>query len=217
MGPPRFYASRDHGDPEESRNVQKRSAVQFETSGGVEAMGRKSGSAELPVTDGRDRIQADSREEAARTGSLKLRNPDGKVRVSGVNTFEGNHEMNNSTAVSNVIPFRSARLLLVEKGGEPYIPMKPVVEGMGLDWKSQYSKLQGGRFKTTMVMITTVAEDGKLREMSCLPLKKLPGWLMSIHASKVRIDLRDGVTAYQNDCDDVLWAHWNKEIGRAHV
>ena len=58
--------------------------------------------------------------------------------------------------------------------------MKAIVEGMGLDWKSQYAKLQGSRFGSTMAEITTVAEDGKRRLMSCLPLRKLPGWLMII-------------------------------------
>ncbi|MBD1602253.1 phage antirepressor N-terminal domain-containing protein [Pseudomonas typographi] len=119
----------------------------------------------------------------------------------------------NTTAVSNVIPFRKAKLLLVERDGQPFVPMKPVVEGMGLDWKSQHAKLQGGRFNSVMVMITTTGADGKQYEMACLPLRKLPGWLMSIHASKVREELRENVIAYQNECDDALWAYWNE--GRA--
>ncbi len=116
----------------------------------------------------------------------------------------------NSTAASSVIPFRSAKLLLVERDGQPFVPMKPVVEGMGLDWKSQHAKLQGGRFNSVMVMITTTGADGKQYEMACLPLRKLAGWLMSIHASKVRPELRQGVIDYQNECDDVLWAYWNE-------
>lgn len=137
------------------------------------------------------------------------------VRAQGVSGNEINYQeeivmANNSTATSNVIPFRSAKLLLVEKGEEPFVPMKPVVEGMGLDWKTQFRKLQAGRFHSVMVMMTTTGADGKSYEMSCLPLRKLPGWLMSIHASKVREELREGVIAYQNECDDVLWAHWNK-------
>ncbi|MCV4285113.1 phage antirepressor N-terminal domain-containing protein [Pseudomonas capsici] len=130
----------------------------------------------------------------------------------GVKTFDGNHDMNSSTAVSNVIPFRSARLLLVDLAGQPFVPMKPIVDGMGLDWKTQYDKLQSGRFNSTMVIIPTVALDGKVRDMSCLPLRKLPGWLMSIHASKVRPECREDVLAYQNECDDALWAYWNDGV-----
>lgn len=113
-------------------------------------------------------------------------------------------------AKSNVIPFRATRLLLVEHCGQPFIPMKPVVEGMGLDWKSQHTKLTSGRFNSVITMIVTTGVDGKQYEMSCLPLKKLPGWLMSIHASKVRTDLRENVLAYQDECDDALWSYWNE-------
>lgn len=131
------------------------------------------------------------------------------LESNAVNDQVNNVMSKNNTAMSNVIPFRSAKLLLVDFDGQPFVPMKPVVDGMGLDWKSQYEKLNGGRFKAVMVIIPTTGSDGKTYEMSCLPLRKLPGWLMSIHASKVREDLRDNVIAYQNECDDALWSYWN--------
>jgi len=117
----------------------------------------------------------------------------------------------NITAAAQVIPFRKAELLLVDYAGEPVVPMRPVVQGMGLDWKTQYRKLQGGRFNTCMVEMTTqLPGDTQARAVSCLLLRKLPGWLMSIHPNKVRPELREGIIAYQNECDDVLWSYWNK-------
>lgn len=116
------------------------------------------------------------------------------------------------------VPFKGATLYLAEDHQEPYVPMRPVVEGMGLDWKSQYAKIttEGGRWKSTVVMITTVAEDGRNREMICMPLKKLPGWLMSIDPNKVKSEIRHTVIDYQNECDDVLWEYWsNRGIGKA--
>lgn len=122
--------------------------------------------------------------------------------------------MNNDiTATAKIIPFRKKELLLVDNDGQPFVPMKPVVEGMGLDWKTQYRKLQGGRFNTCMVIMTIqLPGSAQRRELSCLPLRKLAGWLTSIHASKVRPDLRDNVIAYQNECDDALWSYWNDGI-----
>ncbi|MGL4349397.1 MAG: phage antirepressor N-terminal domain-containing protein, partial [Plesiomonas shigelloides] len=35
------------------------------------------------------------------------------------------------------VPFQGANLYLVEQDGQPYVPMKPVVEGMGLAWQGQ--------------------------------------------------------------------------------
>jgi len=94
--------------------------------------------------------------------------------------------------------------------------MKPIAEGMGLNWKTQYRKLAAGRFASTMVMMTMVAQDGKAREMACLPLHKLAGWLMSIHPAKVREPIRESVIAYQSECDDVLWAYWNDGLAVRH-
>ena len=114
---------------------------------------------------------------------------------------------------AKIIPFRQTRLLLVERDGQPFVPMKPVVEGMGLDWKSQHAKLTSGRMKTCMVEITMqMPGDDQGRAMTCLPLRKLAGWLMTIHPNKVRPDLREGVIAYQAECDDVLWDYWNEGI-----
>jgi len=117
--------------------------------------------------------------------------------------------------VPHTVLFRSAELLLVDRGGDPYVPMKPVVEGIGLNWKSHHTKLSSGRFASTMVEITIVAADGRARLMSCLPLRKLPGWLMTLHPNKVRSQVRQEVLAFQNECDDVLWIHWHKGEERA--
>jgi len=117
---------------------------------------------------------------------------------------------------AQVIPFRNQELLLVNNSGEAFVPMKPVVEGMGLAWQSQHRKLMTGRFASTVTEMVIVAQDGKQREMTCLPLRKLTGWLMSIHPNKVRPELRDGIIAYQNECDDVLWSYWNDGMAVRH-
>lgn len=113
---------------------------------------------------------------------------------------------------AKVIPFRARELLLVDYADQPFVPMKAVVEGMGLSWQGQHAKLTAGRFATTIKEILIVAQDGKQREVTCLPLRKLTGWLMSIHPNKVRPELREGIIAYQDECDDVLWSYWNDGI-----
>jgi len=106
------------------------------------------------------------------------------------------------------VPFYNAELYLVEYEGQPYTPMKPIVEGMGLDWASQFVKLKQ-RFAKGIVEIT-IPSKGGLQTMLCLLLRKLPAWLYSIHANKVKPELRDTVIKYQEECDDVLWDYWTK-------
>ena len=68
------------------------------------------------------------------------------TRVSlsgGVSHIFGDRNMNTSISINAPInvPFRGNNLYLVEHQGNPYVPMKPVVEGMGLDWKTQHRKM----------------------------------------------------------------------------
>nr|WP_249415232.1 phage antirepressor N-terminal domain-containing protein [Citrobacter sp. RHBSTW-00599] len=115
-----------------------------------------------------------------------------------------------STAVSTInVPFHGNELYIVNHNGEPYTPMKPIIDGMGMDWASQFTKLKQ-RFKSTIVEITIVAADGKSRSMICLALRKLAAWLNTISPNKVKSEIRDNVIRYQEECDDVLYEYWTK-------
>ncbi|HCA5034102.1 TPA: phage antirepressor N-terminal domain-containing protein [Acinetobacter baumannii] len=107
------------------------------------------------------------------------------------------------------VPFHNTELLLVEHNGQPYTAMRPIVENIGLDWKTQLIKIKQ-RFNSVVGEIPTTGKDGKQYKMLCLPLKKLFGWLMTISPNKVKPELRDTVIKYQEECDDVLWDYWIK-------
>lgn len=109
------------------------------------------------------------------------------------------------------IPFYDDTLQLVCRDDEPYVAMKPVVENIGLDWKSQHVKLTE-KFNSVMVEITTTGADGKQYSMTCLPLRKIAAWLYSVNPNKVAPDLRQKIIRYQDECDDVLWNYWTKGI-----
>jgi phage antirepressor YoqD-like protein len=119
------------------------------------------------------------------------------------------------------VDFHGQALVVVDKEGEPYVVMRPIVEGMGLDWASQFTKLtEDTRRWGTVVIRATVAADGKTREMTCLPLRKLAGWLMTLQPNRMDMFVADKVRIYQNECDDALWAYWTKGVAvnpRAHV
>jgi hypothetical protein len=112
-----------------------------------------------------------------------------------------------TTAIT--VPFHGADLFIVEYQGQPYTPMKPIVEGMGLDWASQFTKLKNNAGRWGIVMIT-IPTLGDLQEMICMPLRKLAGWLMTIQPSRVKPQIRDTILKYQNECDDVLWQYWTE-------
>lgn len=110
-----------------------------------------------------------------------------------------------------IVPFHNTNLSIVNYNGQPYVPMKPIVEGMGLAWQSQHEKLKQ-RFASTIMEIVIVANDGRKRLMTCLPLKKLFGWMMTISPNKVKPEIKDAIIKYQDECDDVLWNYWSGKI-----
>lgn len=116
-----------------------------------------------------------------------------------------------ATAVSTInVPFHGAELYVVNHNGEPYTPMKPIVEGMGMTWQSQHRKLME-RFKTCIIeMMIQLPGDTQRRLVICLALRKLAGWLQTISPNKVRPEIREKVIQYQEECDDVLYEYWTK-------
>lgn len=111
------------------------------------------------------------------------------------------------------VHFHDDTVFLVERNGEPYTPVRPFCDALGLNWGAQTIKLNQ-RFKATVSLIETVASDGKKREMLCLPLRKLPAYLYSIDPEKVKPAVRAKVELYQSECDEVLWRHWTGQISK---
>lgn len=106
------------------------------------------------------------------------------------------------------VAFHGDTIFCLEYEGQPFTPMRPIVENLGLDWGSQSAKINTNKKRWTVAIIATVAQDGIEREMLCLPLRKLPAWFASIHPNKVRPELREKIELYQNECDDALWNYW---------
>lgn len=107
------------------------------------------------------------------------------------------------------LPFHGQHIVTAMAAGVAYVAMKPVVEGIGLDWKTQYRKLlaQADKFGCGHM---TMPSKGGLQQMLCLPLKKLNGWLFSINPAKVRDDIRDRLVRYQEECFTALHDYWTK-------
>lgn len=115
-----------------------------------------------------------------------------------------------SSANFSPVQFHGQTLFVLSHHGQPFTPMKPIVEGMGMAWQPQHAKIRTNASRWSITNIVTVAEDGKSREVVCMPLRKLPGWLMTINPRKVAPAIRETVTLYQNECDDALWDFWTK-------
>ena len=115
--------------------------------------------------------------------------------------------------MSNIqtINFNNQQLLTVEKDGIKYVAVKPICENLGLDWSSQKKRIERDDvLNSTMVIMTTVAEDKKSREMTCLPIDYINGFLFRIDTSRVSEEIRPLVLYYKRECYKALFEFWNK-------
>lgn len=106
------------------------------------------------------------------------------------------------------VAFHDDTIYCIEHEGQPFTPVKPIVENLGLSWGTQGPKLSENRDRFNCLDMKIVAQDGKNREMLCIPVRKVTAFLYSINANKVREDLRDKLIRYQEECDEVLWQYW---------
>ncbi|SFO05957.1 P22_AR N-terminal domain-containing protein [Xenorhabdus japonica] len=104
------------------------------------------------------------------------------------------------------VPFYGSDLYVVNDNSEPYVPMKPIVDGMGLAWQTQHRKLTERFAKGIIEMV--IPTKGGSQSMNCLALRKLAGWLATISPNKVKASIREQVIRYQDECDDVLYEYW---------
>ncbi|MFZ7135499.1 phage antirepressor N-terminal domain-containing protein [Avibacterium avium] len=112
---------------------------------------------------------------------------------------------------TQTLQFHNQSLVTFEQNGTYYTAMKPICENIGLQWESQFNRIKRDDvLSSTIVMITIVAEDGKKREMLCLPIQYLNGWLFGIDVKRVKPEIRETLITYKRECYQALHDYWNK-------
>jgi hypothetical protein len=103
--------------------------------------------------------------------------------------------------------------VLVEQDGRQtvYVPIRPICEFLGVDWRSQYNRIRRdpvlSKYFTGVVITTTPDPDrggGGPQTTNCLPLDYLNGFLFGINAARVKEEVREQLIRYQEECYRVL-------------
>ena len=81
------------------------------------------------------------------------------------------------------------------------VPIKPICDALGIDAKAQRNRIDRDEIlSSTGVIMTSVAADGKEREMYCIPIRYVFGWLFSIDTNRVDEEVRASVIKYKIHC-----------------
>lgn len=69
-----------------------------------------------------------------------------------------------------------------------HVALRPVCEALGLDYASQFKRVQNQPWATVVIM-TTVAADGKTREMTFIDRRAFTMWLAAIDTGRLDLSL----------------------------
>jgi hypothetical protein len=114
------------------------------------------------------------------------------------------------------VQFQGSEIFGFQLGGIVFIAVKPIVEGMGLNWEPQRQRIQRDPILSKGTsMIKVPFGRGGPQEMVCLPLDLIHGWLFTIDSNRIKApEIREKVILFQEECYSVLCRHFSGERDR---
>lgn len=108
------------------------------------------------------------------------------------------------------VDFHGQAIIAATIDGKPFVPMKPICDNIGIDWKGQLERIKRHPVMNTCIRMTRIQMPGddQNREVVCLPLGMLNGWLFGVDVNRVKAALREKLMDYQRECFDVLFQHF---------
>ena len=106
------------------------------------------------------------------------------------------------------IPFHDTTIYTTADG--THVALRPVCESLGLDADSQLQRIKRRPWATTVIM-TGVAADGKMHEMTFIDRRTFTMWLATIDTGRVKNErTRELVRTYQCEAADALDKYFNE-------
>lgn len=93
--------------------------------------------------------------------------------------------------------------------GRVYVPVRPICDLLGVSWASQRNRINRDAVLSDetcniSVFVMNTQGKGQHRDMLCLPLDFVSGFLFGINADRVKAAIRDKLLRYQRECHKVL-------------
>lgn len=89
-----------------------------------------------------------------------------------------------------------------------YVPIRPLCDYLSISWAGQRERINRdpvlGEVGATVRVTRTEGEREVARELLCLPLDFLNGWLFGISALRVKDEVRERLITYQRECYRIL-------------
>lgn len=108
------------------------------------------------------------------------------------------------------VNFRGDELYGFKQAEGDFIAIRPICDALGLGWGSQYNRIKRDPVlsRAVFMMKTPFGANGG-QEAVCLRLNRVGFWLATIESSRITDEsVREKVVLYQEECADVLAAHF---------
>ena len=107
--------------------------------------------------------------------------------------------------MQHLVKFNDFEIPAVKSDNEVFVAIKPICEAIGIDWayaieRIKENEILGELYGTYRI----VAADGATREMVCLPLDYVAGWLFMINVKLVNEEARPILIKFQRECYKAL-------------
>lgn len=108
-----------------------------------------------------------------------------------------------------LVPFHDRQILTIKDAGRVYVPLKPLVISMGLNWEAQRQRIERDGVLGEGTCILQVPSAGGLQDMVCMPLERIPAFIATIPLGHIKSEeVRQAVILFKREAFDVLFAHF---------
>lgn len=102
------------------------------------------------------------------------------------------------------LEFNGKSISFLSVDGQWWVALRPILEALNVDYIQQFKNVKNDIILSQLLCEhTTVAADGKLRKMICLPERYIYGWLFSITSGS------EELIEFKRECYDVLFNHFH--------
>lgn len=108
------------------------------------------------------------------------------------------------------IPFHGDDLPVIDVDGKPEVVLKPVIEGLGIDYWKQVEKLRRRSWAVTHLRGVQLPDQGQRREMVTCDIRTFLMLLATIDETRVGKDVAPKLITYQAEVADAIEAYWTQ-------
>lgn len=114
------------------------------------------------------------------------------------------------------VPFEGEEILALLIQGQVWIVLRAMCERFGVSMEGQLAKAKSTPWICLKEIFTQMPGDDQGREVTCISLRSLAGWLLTIKAGKVKPEFREPLLRFQIEAADALYRHFFEKRQASH-